>query len=40
QDIWISADLTENNLGHVEPGTPVAIVLDALPGKVLEGKVR
>ena len=39
-DIWISADLTENNLGHVEPGTPVAIVLDALPGKVLEGKVR
>jgi multidrug resistance efflux pump len=40
QDIWITADLTENNLGHVEPGTPVAIVLDALPGKVLEGKVR
>jgi len=40
QDIWITADLTENNLGHVEPGTPVAILLDALPGKVLDGKVR
>ncbi len=39
-DIWISADMTENNLGHVEPGTPVGIVLDALPGKVLAGRVR
>ncbi|RDK07653.1 HlyD family secretion protein [Cupriavidus lacunae] len=39
-DVWITADLTENNLGHLEPGTPVAIVLDALPGKVLEGRVR
>ncbi|MFC4524399.1 HlyD family secretion protein [Cupriavidus pinatubonensis] len=39
-DIWISADLTENNLGHVEPGTPVGIVLDALPGRVLAGRVR
>src|SRR5262249_45077216 len=26
--------------GHVVPGTPVAIVLDALPGTVLDGKVR
>lgn len=39
-DVWISAEMTENNLGHVEPGTPVAIVLDALPGKVFEGRVR
>ncbi|CAG9185469.1 p-hydroxybenzoic acid efflux pump subunit AaeA [Cupriavidus laharis] len=39
-DIWISADMTENNLGHVEPGTPVGIVLDALPGRVLAGRVR
>ncbi|MFJ2537007.1 HlyD family secretion protein [Pseudomonas sp. NPDC087614] len=39
-DVWISADLTENNLGHVQPGTPVAIVLDALPGEVLDGRVR
>ncbi|SDD76378.1 Multidrug resistance efflux pump [Cupriavidus sp. YR651] len=39
-DVWITADMTENNLGHVEPGTPVAIVLDTLPGKVLQGKVR
>lgn len=40
QDVWISAEMTENNLGRLEPDTPVAIVLDALPGKVLEGRVR
>lgn len=39
-DLWISADMTENNLGHMAPGTPVRIVLDALPGTVLTGKVR
>lgn len=39
-DVWISADLTENNLGSVQPGTPVSIVLDALPGQVLDGQVR
>ncbi|CAE6832221.1 HlyD family secretion protein [Paraburkholderia domus] len=40
RDVWVSADMTENNLGHVEPGTPVAIVLDALPGEIFEGRVR
>ncbi|MGF6602094.1 multidrug resistance efflux pump [Paraburkholderia sp. GAS448] len=39
-DVWVSADMTENNLGHIEPGTPVAIALDALPGEVYEGRVR
>jgi multidrug resistance efflux pump len=39
-DVWISADMTENNLGRVELDTPVAIVLDALPGEVFEGRVR
>jgi multidrug resistance efflux pump len=39
-DLWISADLTENNIGHVEPGDAVAIVLDAMPGEVLKGRVR
>ncbi len=39
-DIWISAEFTENNLGHVQVGTPVEIVVDALPGKVFSGKVR
>jgi multidrug resistance efflux pump len=39
-DVWISADLTENNLGHVKSGTPVGIVLDALPGEIFDGRVR
>ena len=40
QDIWIKAEFTENNLGHMRAGTPVEIVVDALPGKVFSGKVR
>ena len=39
-DLWINADMTENNLSQIQPGNPVEIVLDALPGKVLKGKVR
>ncbi len=40
RDVWISADMTENNLGHLKPGTPVAIALDALPGEVFAGRIR
>lgn len=39
-DVWISADMTENNLGLVKLDTPVSIVLDALPGEVFKGRVR
>ncbi|MCY1177416.1 p-hydroxybenzoic acid efflux pump subunit AaeA [compost metagenome] len=39
-DVWVTADMTENNLGKVRPGTPVRIVLDSLPGTVFEGHVR
>jgi multidrug resistance efflux pump len=39
-DLWISADMTENNLGNIEPGDAVAIVLDVMPGTVLKGRVR
>ena len=39
-DLWISADMTENNLGNVNPGDRVAIVLDVMPGEVLKGRVR
>jgi len=40
QDVWISAEFTENNLGHLRPGTPVEIVFDSLPGRVFQGQVR
>jgi multidrug resistance efflux pump len=39
-DLWISADMTENNLGHLDVGDEAAVVLDVLPGKVLKGRVR
>ena len=39
-DLWISADMTENNLGNIDAGDAVAIVLDVLPGEVLKGRVR
>src|SRR5690606_444469 len=40
QAVWIRAEMTENTLGRVVPDTPVAIVLDALPGRIFEGRVR
>jgi multidrug resistance efflux pump len=39
-NIWLQADFTENNLGHIKPGDSAAIVFDALPGYVVSGKVR
>lgn len=39
-DIWIQADFTENNLGHVDRSDPVEIVFDVFPGRVFEGRVR
>ena len=39
-DLWISADMTENNLGNIDVGDEAAIALDVLPGQVLKGKVR
>ena len=39
-DLWINADMTENNLGNVKPGDEVAIVLDVMPGEILKGRVR
>jgi len=39
-DLWVEADLTENNLGHVAVGNPVEMVLDVQPGRVFSGRVR
>lgn len=39
-DVWINAEFTENNLGHLRDGTPVEILFDALPGQVFDGEVR
>ncbi|GAL13669.1 multidrug resistance efflux pump [Vibrio astriarenae] len=37
--VWIAAQFRENSLEHVKVGQTVKIVLDALPGRVLMGKV-
>jgi multidrug resistance efflux pump len=39
-DVWISAEFTENNMGHMKTGGPVEIVLDSLPGRVFSGTIR
>jgi multidrug resistance efflux pump len=39
-NVWVQADFTENNLGHIEAGDEVGIVFDALPGRVFSGRVR
>ena len=39
-DVWVQADLRENNLGRIELGDPVEIVLDMAPGQVFHGTVR
>lgn len=40
KDVWIQADFTENNLGNIKRGDPVDIVFDALPGKIVKGRIR
>lgn len=39
-NIWVQADFTENNLGHIDAGDRVEIVFDSLPGRVISGRVR
>lgn len=39
-DVWIQADMRENNLGHIRPGDPVDIALDVQPGRIIAGRVR
>ena len=40
QKMWVEANLTENNLGHVKPGDAVDLALDIWPDKLLRGRVR
>lgn len=39
-DVWIEAYLTENNLGLAQVGSPVDVVLDMHPGRVVRGVVE
>jgi multidrug resistance efflux pump len=37
--VWVRAEYTENNLGHLQEGTPVEILFDVLPGQVFQGRI-
>jgi multidrug resistance efflux pump len=39
-DVWIRADMRENNISRVEVGDRVEFVLDVAPGRVFRGNVR
>jgi multidrug resistance efflux pump len=39
-NVWVQADFTENNLGHIDAGDEAEVLFDALPGKVFSGRVR
>jgi len=39
-DIWISADMRENNLENLKRGDPVEVLLDVSPGRVFDGVIR
>jgi multidrug resistance efflux pump len=40
EDVWVQADFTENNLGHVEAGDKAGVIFDVFPGRVFQGNVR
>ena len=38
--VWIQADMRENSLANLEPGAPVWILLDVVPGQIFHGTIR
>ena len=39
QDVWVRADMRENNLGRIQIGDPAEVALDVAPGHVFRGHV-
>lgn len=39
QDVWLRADMRENNLGRIEVGDAAEVALDVAPGRVFRGHV-
>lgn len=39
-DVWIQADLKENNISHLAIGVPIEFSLDVEPGKIYKGQIR
>ena len=39
RDVWVQANLRENNIANIAVGDPVDIALDVAPGRIYRGKV-
>ncbi|MGD8699884.1 MAG: HlyD family secretion protein, partial [Gemmatimonadales bacterium] len=39
RDVWIQADMRENNISNIAPGDRVEFTLDIAPGRIFEGTV-
>lgn len=39
-ELWVVANFKETQLGRMQPGMPVAIAVDALPGLELQGRIE
>jgi membrane fusion protein, multidrug efflux system len=40
QDVWVTANFKETDIGRVQPGQPVDVYIDAYPGLVLLGRIE
>ena len=40
QDIWVTANYKETQLQHIEPGSNVEIMVDAIPDVIFRGRVK
>jgi multidrug resistance efflux pump len=38
-DVWVQADMRENNVSNIEAGNPVEFTLDVAPGRIFSGTV-
>lgn len=38
-DVWVLAQIFQNDAGRIKPGNPAEVTLDAFPGQVFKGKV-
>jgi RND family efflux transporter MFP subunit len=38
-DVWVLAQIFQNDAGRIKPGDPTEVTLDAYPGQVFKGKV-
>ena len=40
REVWIQADMRENNISNIKPGDRVEFALDVAPGRIFKGEVR